>query len=182
MIDAATAAATGSATTSARRHVKRRGGGESATAMRRTRSRTSSGAVMRDARSSAARSRCDIECLLELLERAVEARRDVGGGDAEHARRGRRVEVEHDAQRDDLALARGEDSQRCLQVCGEPFGEALLVALGHGGELLSPCAATLGAKVVERRRARDLEEPRARRAALRVEAVPEPERALEGLA
>src|SRR5947209_8315816 len=181
-IAAAIAAATGRVTTSARRQVNFRGGAVSAAAIRRTCSRTSSGAVTRDARSSAARSRCDTEGLLELLERAVEARGDVGRRDAEDARGAVRVHVEHDAQRDDLALAGVQRTESGLQVGGEPFGEALLVTLGHGGELLAPRAPPLRAEVVERGRARDLEEPGAGRAALGVEAVPEPQRALERLA
>ena len=59
---------------------------------------------MRAARSSATRSRCDMECLLEFLQRAVQAGRAVGGGDAEDARGGPCVEIEQDAERDDLAL------------------------------------------------------------------------------
>src|SRR3954454_3247250 len=180
---AATAAAAGSATTSARRHVKRRVRRDSsAAATRRTRSRTSIGAAVRAARSSATRSRCDIESLLEFLERAVQARCAIGGGDPEDARGGRRVQVEHDAQCDDLALAGGEHAERGLEVGCEALGEALLEALRDGGQLLAPGAAALAAEVVERHRARDLAEPRAGRPAPRVEAVPEPQRALERLA
>src|SRR3954452_21061334 len=180
---AAIAAAAGSATTTARRQVNRRGRAVwSPAATRRTCSRTSAGAVGRAARSSATRSRCDIESLLELLQRAVQARRAVCGRDAEDARGGRRVEVEHDAQRDDLALAGGEDGERRLQIGREPFGEALLEALRDGGELLALRTPALASEVVERDRARHLAEPGPGGAAARVEPVPEPQRALERLA
>src|SRR5665213_859249 len=131
---AATAAATGSATTSTRRHMKRRVGVVSAAAIRRTRSRSSDGAVMCAPRSSAARSRCDMKGLLELFERPVQARRAVGGRDAQDVGGGDRVEVEHDAERDDLALAGGEDVEREPQIVRQPFGELLLEALRHGGK------------------------------------------------
>ena len=97
-------------------------------------------------------------------------------------RRGARVEVEHDAERDHLALAGGQRAQRRLEVGREPLDEPLLDPLGLGGELLAPRAPALGAEVVERDRARDLAEPGARRAAVGVEAVPEAQRALERLA
>src|SRR4029079_13771313 len=106
------AAATGTATTSARRHVNRFGGVGASAATRRTRSRTSGGAVTRTLRSSATRSRCDMERLLELLERPVQARGAVGGGDAEDPRRGARVEIKQDAKRDDLTLARAQPRER----------------------------------------------------------------------
>src|SRR3978361_128939 len=96
---AAIAAATGSATTSAGRQVSLRVGVVSAAAIRRTRSRSSDGAVMRVPRSSAARSRCDMKGLLELLERPVEARRAVGGRDAQDVGGGDRIELQHDAER-----------------------------------------------------------------------------------
>ena len=71
---------------------------------------------------------------------------------------------------------------RGLELGREAFEQPLLVALGHRGDLLAARAALLGAEVVERRRPRDLAEPGAGRAALRVEPVPEPERPLERLA
>ena len=89
------------------------------------------------------------------------------------------VDVEHDAQRDHLALAGGQRVERRLELGREALGEALVEALGRRGELLAPRAAAFGAEVVERDRARDLAEPGLRRAALGVEAVPEPQRALE---
>jgi len=64
----------------------------------------------------------------------------------------------------------------------QAFGELLLEALRHGGELFAVGAPALGAEVVESDGARDLAEPGARRAAARVEAVPEAQCALERLA
>src|SRR4051795_4428484 len=156
------------ATTSPRRHESRRGGCGARSAITRTRSRTSRGAVGRASRSSVMRSGCDMDCLLELLERAVEARRAVGGGDAEHIRGGPGVEVEDDAQRDHLALAGREPEHPALELRREAFGDALVDPLRHGGELLAARAASLRAKVVERDRARDLAEPGPLRPALRV--------------
>ena len=92
------------------------------------------------------------------------------------------VEIEHDAERDDLALAGGEPAERRFEVGREALDEALVDPLGRRGELLAPGAPALGAEVVERDGARDLAEPGAGGAALRVEAVPEPQRALERLA
>src|SRR5579884_682554 len=176
---AATAAATGTATTSARRHVKRRGGAGASAAIRRMRSRTCGGASTRAARSSATRSRCDMEGLLELLERAVQARGAVGGGDSEDAGRGTGIEVEKDAERDHLALARRQPRERRLEVGRQALGEAEVDRLGRRRELLAAEAAALRPEVVERDRPRHLAEPRARRPACGVEPVPEPERALE---
>src|SRR5581483_5717914 len=179
---AAAAAATGTATASARRHVTTwRRGGVACAATRRTRSRSSGGAAGRASRSARARSRCDIECLLELLQRARQARRAVRGGDAEHTRGGLRVELEHDAKRDHLALAGGERAERGLELRREAVRQRLLVSLRDGGALLPPQPAALGAEVVERDRAGELAEPGAWRAAALVEAVPEPQAALERL-
>src|SRR6478752_5031850 len=177
---AAIAAAAGRATTSARRHVKRLVGADApVAAIERTCARSSAGAAMREPCNSAMRSRCDMECLLELLECAVEPRGAVGGGDAEHARRGRRIHVEDDAQRNHLALSGGECGQSRFEVRRETFGEVLFDALVWRGELLAPRAAALGAEVVERDGARDLTEPGLGRPARGVEAVPEPQRPLE---
>src|SRR5476651_886758 len=112
MAATATAAATGMSTAKTRRRVNRlcRSGGAAA-AISRTRSRSSNGTSGWAARISATTSRCDMECLLELLESAVQASCAIGGGDPEHPRRGRGVEIEHDAERDNLALAGGESEQ-----------------------------------------------------------------------
>src|SRR5581483_10150894 len=176
---AATAATTGTATTSARRQVKRRGGAGAAAATRRTRWRSRSGASTCAERSSATRSRCDIECLLELLERAVQARRAVGRRDAEDACGRAGVEVEQDAQRDHLALACRETPERRLDVGRQPVGKAELDGFRRCGELLPAESAPLRPEMVERDRPRHLEEPGARGAATRVEAVPQAKRAFE---
>ena len=110
------AANAGTATTRVRRQVKRRGGDGAAATIWRTCSRTCAGAAMRAPCSSATRSRCDMEGLLELLECAVEPRGAVRGRDAEHARCGRRVDVEHDAQRDHLTLAGGQGADGCFEL------------------------------------------------------------------
>src|SRR6266516_210132 len=77
----------------------------------RTRSRSPSGADGAAARSSRT-TLWDLDSdivhhpLLELLERPAQAGRDRGRPDPEHARRGLAVELEHDAQHDDLPLRR----------------------------------------------------------------------------
>ncbi len=126
-IAAPIAAATGTASTRARRHVNvGRLRVVSAAAISRTRARSSGGAPMRAPRSSATRSRCDMESLLEFRERPVEARRAVRGRDPEHAGGRSCIEVEQDAECDDLALAGRERSESGLEVGREPFDEALL--------------------------------------------------------
>src|SRR5579872_5139538 len=179
---AATEAPTTTAATRARCQVTSwRRGGVACAATRRTRSRSSGGATGRASRSVRARSGRDIECLRELLQRAVQARRAVGGRDAEHACCGGGVELEHDPQRDHLALAGGQVPQRRLDLGREPFRERLVVAFRHGRKLLAAHAAPFGAEVIERDGARDLTEPRARRSPPLVEAVPQPQGALERL-
>src|SRR6476646_9650013 len=168
-IVAATAAAIGTATTIARRQVMRRRGAGAAAAISRTRSRTSDGASTCAARSSATRSRCDMECLLEFLQRPIQARGAVGGGDAEDAGGCAGVEIEQDPERDDLTLACGQARESRLEVGGQSLGEAEVDCLGWGGELLAPGAAPFGAEVVERDGARDLAEPGANRPAIGVE-------------
>src|SRR3982751_4832984 len=105
---------------------------------------------MRAPCSSATRSRCDMEGLLELLECAVEPRGAVRGGDAEHARRRARVDLEHDAKCDHLALACRQRLDGGFELGREPFGEMLLEALVRRGQLLAFRPAALGAEVVER--------------------------------
>src|SRR5581483_9569243 len=97
-----------------------------------------------------------MEFLLELLERAREARRAVGGGDPEHARSRRRIELEHDPKRDRLALAGREHRERRLELRRQAFGERLRARLGHRGAFLAAEAAALGADVVERDSPREL--------------------------
>src|SRR5579862_367666 len=156
--------------------------GGAAAAIRRTRSRSSNGTSGWAARISATTSRCDMECLLELLESAVQASGAIGGGDPEHPRRGRGVEIEHDAEGDNLALAGGQSEQCRFEVGREAFDEALVDPLGGRGELLPAGAPPLGEEVVERRGAGDLAEPGAGRSALRIEPRPEPQSAFERLA
>src|SRR5439155_21913980 len=63
----------------------------------------------------------------------------------------------------------------------EPLRERLLVAVRDRGPFFAAQAPALGAEVVECDRAGELAEPRPRRAAPLVKAVPEAEGALEGL-
>src|SRR4051794_22321916 len=173
---AAIAAATTGTSTSA--NLRRRGRSGACAAISRTRARRGGGASTRAVRSSASTSRCDMERLLELAQGAVQPRRAVGGRDAENAGGGAGVEIEEHAQRDDLALARAERAQRSFELGRQRLGEALVDALRRRGELLAAHAATLGAEVVECDGSRELAEPRARRSARGVEAVPQPQRAL----
>jgi hypothetical protein len=108
--------------------------------------------------------------------------RDCGRADAEHAGGGISVELEHDAESHDLALAGAQRGERGLELRRETLDECLLHAVGRRGRLLAPAAARLGAEPVERGRPRDTEEPRARAAATRVEAPPQTQCLLEGRA
>src|SRR5206468_12285488 len=94
------------------------------------------------------------------------------------------VEVEDDAQRDDFALARRERPQPLLQLGGEALTECagLTASLGRLRWLLALATTSLRAEPVERGRARDREEPGARRSSIRIEPTPLLERRLEGLA
>src|SRR5438128_9763599 len=121
--------------------------------------------------------------LLEFLERPAQARRARRRADSEYARRRSPVELEQDAQREHLPLAGREFGERRLERSRQAF-ERLLLALRRAGDIrrLPAAPPLLGAKVVERRVARDVAEPRARRRAARVEAPPRAEGLLEGLA
>src|SRR5919199_1002109 len=121
--------------------------------------------------------------LLEFLERPAQARRARGRADSEHARRRPPVELEEDAQRDDLSLAGGELGERRLERRRQ-VAELPLLALRslRGVGRLAAAAPILGAEVVEGGVARDVAEPGPRRGAARVEAAPRAERLLEGLA
>src|SRR4051812_43222505 len=130
--------------------------------MARTRSRSSGGAVGRVWR------RCDtssgdmgVQLLLELREGAGEPRRAGGRADPEDARGGRSVEVEDDAERDQLPLGGGEAAERAVEGRGEALGEARLVRLRKLARerVLAPDAPPLGAEVVERDRPGELTEP-----------------------
>src|SRR4029079_15326589 len=101
--------------------------------------------------------------------------------DPEHACGGRAVELQEDAQRDNLPLGRREPGQRLAELAGD--GRRLL-RLGCPARepLLAPEPPLLRTQMVERGAARDLAEPRAGAAPSRVEAPPLPERPLERLA
>ena len=75
------------------------------------------------------------------------------------------VELEHDPQREHLALAGAQGRERRLELGREPLDEALLDALGQRGGLLAPAPSRLGAEPVERGRPRDPEQPGSRAAA-----------------
>src|SRR5262245_2576035 len=189
--DPSTATAARASTTrrDGHRNVHRGPGGSSA----RTSARSPLEATGRDVRSSSAslpnRSSTSssgdtgAHLLLQLLQRAAQPRRARRRADPEHSRRGLAVELEHDPQSDDLPLSGGQPRQRRFECRRQPLAEDLLRALGHRNRVaaLSPPPPVLRAKVVERRRARQLAEPRPRTAAPRVEAVPALARAGECL-
>src|SRR5581483_6403905 len=104
-----------------------------------------------------------------------------GLADAEYARGARAVELEQDAQGDDLALGRRELAQRCLELGRQPVAELLGQALVARIRLLAAAAARLGAEPVDGDAARDPAQPRARGTAARIEAPPGAERLLERL-
>ena len=113
---------------------------------------------------------------LSRVEQAVVA-------DSEHARRARAVELEQHAQRHDLALRRRQPMQSLLELRRQAVGEDGLLEqrLVADVALLAPLAPGLGPEPVDGGGVRDAAEPRARRAAARVEAAPAAERPLEGL-
>src|SRR5262249_15966975 len=154
-------------------------------AIRRTCKRSSAGAMDRASRSWVRRSsRCDTQCLLELAERPVEARRAVGGRDPEHPGGRAGGEVEDDPQSHPLPLPPGgrERGEPRLELRREPLDEALLQAFRRRGQLLAPLPALLRAEVVESGGPGDLAEPGPGGAAPGVEPVPEPQGPLERLA
>src|SRR5207249_9966678 len=101
--------------------------------------------------------------------------------DAEHACSRSCIELEHDAERDHLALAGRERVQRCLELRRQSLGQRLVITIGYRRKFFAAQASPLGAEVVERDPARELAEPRPRRAAPLVESVPQAEGALERL-
>src|SRR5438477_10197272 len=180
-----TAAATAarSATASARTR-RREGVGVGRGSSSSTRARSASGARGACARSSNSTviSFADIaDPLFQSLECAAEARRARRLADPEHAGRGRAVELEDDAQRDHLALAGRQLSQRLLERAGQSVDELADELLTPAEGILPPSAARLRAEPVDRDVVRDLAQPRARRASARVEATPRAERLLECL-
>src|SRR5581483_11309053 len=94
------------------------------------------------------------QLLLQLVEGAREPRRARARADPEHARRGLAVEVEHDPERDRLALAGRQGAEGALERGGEALREPRLLGLPQPArvDLLAPRPATLRAEVVERDR------------------------------
>src|SRR5512134_140183 len=117
----ASAAAAGTTTRAARRTWSRRavkrlgaqgvGRGWPSVASSRTLARRATGAAGRAARSSRIRSGDDVMLshpLFQLLKCPVQPGRDRGRADSQEAGRLLAVELEHDAERHDLALSRRE--------------------------------------------------------------------------
>src|SRR4029079_17260536 len=161
----------------------RRGGGGGASAS--TRSRSSVDTTGRLARSSWTSSSCDTgtHLLFELLQGAAQARRACARADPEHACGAVAVEVEDDPQREDFPLGRRETRQSRLELRGEALAECRVLRI-RAAQRVAPFAAAAAlfrAKVIQSGRARQLAEPRARRAAARVELAPALERSGEGL-
>src|SRR5262245_31132588 len=103
------------AVTSAGRNRKDRRAGAVGSALTRSRRRSGAeGAVARSSSRTMSKLASDIahHPLLELLERPAESCGNCGRSDPEHARRRLAVELEHDAQDDDLALGRGQAPHR----------------------------------------------------------------------
>ena len=63
--------------------------------------------------------------LFELLQGSREPHRARAAADSEHPRRGDGVELEHDAQDDDLALPGAQRAQSRFELRRDPFGERL---------------------------------------------------------
>src|SRR5581483_12261277 len=103
----------------------------------------------------------------ESPQRTAEPGRARGLADAEYARGARAVELEQDAQGDDLALGRRELAQRCLELGRQPVAELLGQALVARIRLLAAAAARLGAEPVDGDAAREPAQPRARGTAAR---------------
>ena len=99
--------------------------------------RSPAGASRAARRRSRSRSSL-VHPLLESLERPAQPRRDGRGADPEHARGGVTVELEHDPQREHLALAGRERRERGLELGREALGERLLDALVECRRLLAP--------------------------------------------
>ena len=109
---------------------------------------------------------------LRVWQRPAEPGRHGRRADAENAGRLVAVELDHDAERDHLALAGAEGRERDLERGREPFDEVGLVRLRLGGRLLAPVPSRFGAEPVEGGRAGDPEQPRAGTAAAGIEARP----------
>src|SRR5579872_3893833 len=133
--------------------------------------------------SSASRrtSIADIDLLLQVLQGATQPSRARGLADPEHTRGTRAVELEQDTQREHLALGRRELAHRLLDRARQSVHQVLGVREVARVRILAAAAARLGSEPVDRDRPGDAAEPRARRAAPRVEAPPRSERLLERL-
>src|SRR5512134_1111340 len=120
------AAVAGTAIARIRRAVTRRCGGVRVV-MAATRSRRTGGAAGVSLKSAAVSSgdKLRSHLLLAPLERAGEARRAGRGTDPEDASGVRRIQIEDDAERDDLAIGGREARERLP----EPGGEDLRVQL-----------------------------------------------------
>ena len=111
----------------------------------------------------------------QARECAGESRRARRGRDLEQARGLAGVELEQDAQGDDLAVGGAQAPQAGLERRGVAVAQACRVfrraqRLAQRGEPLARPAPPLGAQVVERAGAGDRQQPAARAGAPRVEA------------
>src|SRR5919198_704091 len=109
--------------------------------------------------------------LLQLLQGAAEPGRARARADPEHTGGTLAVQLEHDPQRDHLALGGRQARERPLEAGREPFAEDRLLTLTQLGHHVSPLAAApalLRAEVVERRGAGELAQPRTCAAPARV--------------
>src|SRR5260221_12278014 len=122
-----------------------------------------------------------LDPLLQVFQRTAQPCRARGLADSEHARGARAVELEQDAERDDLALSGRQLAHRLLQRPGQAVHQLRRLREVAGVRLLTAAAPRLGAEPVDGDRARNTTEPRAGRAAPRIEASPGPERLLERL-
>src|SRR5205085_8385355 len=183
----------GTRTRTARRHVSRgktrRAWGSPSS---RTRSRTDAGVSLGSARnsrtsSSNSRSKSTVSDagiahhLLESFQCAAQPRRTCRPADPEQPGRGRPVQLEQHAQRDDLSLGRSQLLQRgCERTfpprrLDDPVELARVTILATGAPLLRP-------EVIERDAACDPAQPRTRGPPPRVEAALRAERVLERVA
>src|SRR5204863_9013915 len=117
------------------------------------------------------------------LQCAAQPRRAGRLTDPEHAGRALAVEVEQDPQRQYLALRRGQPGERRVELRGEALAERRLLRIRALQRVTAFAASPplLRAKMVERRRARELAEPGASAPAARVEPAPALERPGERL-
>src|SRR6266849_3736476 len=133
-------------------------------------------------RSSPIASVADIlNPLLQVFQRTAQACRARGLADSKHACGARAVELEEDAERDDLALGRRQLTHRLLQRPGQSVHQLGRLREVARVRLLAAAPARLRAEPVDGDRPRDATEPGAGRAAPRIKAPPGAERLLERL-